>query len=149
MEIRLSKEEDFYIRLRARIKNWMANKEGSTAEWSEFILLAPDMFHLMWKLSTDPDVPAPEKAKLALAITYFISPIDLIPEALLGPVGYLDDIALAAYVLDGLINKTSPEIVAKHWAGDENVLQVIQKILASADRMVGSGMWKKIQRRIK
>ncbi len=27
-----------------------------------------------------------------LAITYFISPIDLFPETILGPVGYIDDI---------------------------------------------------------
>ena len=32
-------------------------------------------------------------------LSFFISPIDFLPEALLGPLGYLDDLALTCYVL--------------------------------------------------
>ncbi|MFC1550906.1 YkvA family protein, partial [Candidatus Neomarinimicrobiota bacterium] len=91
------------------------------------------------------EVPVKEKAKLAAAIAYFVSPIDLIPEAIIGPIGYVDDIALAAYVLRSIINDTNPEVVQKHWAGDTDVLKVIQNILEVADQMVGSGLWKKLK----
>jgi uncharacterized membrane protein YkvA (DUF1232 family) len=137
---------DFYQKLRMGIREWLESEEGRSNKWAEYLLLAPDFFHLMWKLSADPDVPAKEKAKLAGALAYFISPIDLIPEGLLGPVGYLDDIALAALVLNGIVNHTGPEVLARHWAGDEDVLIAIRRILAVADEMVGAGVWRKIKR---
>ena len=139
-------KRDFYQQLREQIRAWLQSDEGRSNRWAEYLLSAPDLFHLMWKLSADPDVPAKEKAKLAGALAYFISPIDLIPEGLLGPVGYIDDIALAAYVLNGIVNRTGPEVLARHWAGDENVLVAIRRILAVADEMVGAGVWRKLKR---
>jgi uncharacterized membrane protein YkvA (DUF1232 family) len=137
---------DFYRRLREQIHAWFENDEGRSNRWAEYVLLAPDLFHLMWKLSADPDVSPADKVKLAAAIAYFISPIDLIPEAVFGPVGYLDDIALAAHVLHRIVNHTDPETLRRHWAGDGDVLDVIQRVLAAADGMVGSGVWKKLKR---
>lgn len=34
----------------------------------------------------------------------------------------------------------------KHWAGDGDVLNVIQQIIEVADEMVGSGLWSKIRK---
>jgi hypothetical protein len=47
-------------------------------------------------------------------------------------------------VLNSLINKTSPEIVQRHWAGDKDILDLVQQILQVAEEMVGSGLWAKI-----
>ncbi len=140
------REEKYYFKLRKKMKKWLEGSEGSSNKWSKYLLWAPDLFYLMWKLSTDPEVPKMEKLKLIGAIAYFISPIDLIPEALLGPAAYADDIALTAYVLNSLVNNTNPEVVRKHWLGDEDVLEVIQKILMAADQMVGKGLWQKLKR---
>jgi len=85
---------------------------------------------------------------LAGAIAYFVSPVDLLPEALLGPLGFVDDIALAAYVLNSIMNKTDPEIIRKHWAGEDDILEVGRKILKIADEMVGQGLWEKLRRMI-
>ncbi|TYO95344.1 YkvA family protein [Desulfallas thermosapovorans] len=144
----MSKEMDFYQNLRVKIKKWLDSKSGADNKWAEYILLAPDIFHLLYKLTLDKDVYVADKAKLAAAIAYFISPVDLIPEALLGPAGYVDDLALAAYVLNRIINNTDPEVVRRNWAGDGDVLEVIQSILRVADKMVGSGLWKKLKARI-
>lgn len=133
--------KDFYQKLREQLRSWCATDEGKTNKFAEYLMFAPDLFHLLCKLSLDKDVSAMEKAKLAGAIAYFVSPIDLLPEIIVGPLGYVDDIALAAYVLNNLVNKTDAEIVRKHWVGDEDVLNVIQRILDVADAMVGSGMW--------
>jgi uncharacterized membrane protein YkvA (DUF1232 family) len=137
---------DYYQRLRRRIHEWRESPEGENHEWAEYLLLAPDLFHLLWKLSVDPDVGRKDKGKLVVAITYFISPIDLIPEAIVGPVGYLDDIALAAYVLNGMINHTDPEVLRRHWAGDADVLDVVRRVLASADRMMSAKVLGKLKR---
>ena len=137
--------DDFYDKLRNKMREWLKSDEGKTNKVAEYLMFAPDLFHLLCKLSIDKDVPAIEKAKLFGAIAYFVSPIDFIPEALTGPLGYADDIALAAYVLNSLINNTDEEIVKKYWVGDSDVLNLIQQILAIADAMLGSGLWEKIK----
>ena len=125
---------------------WLNSQKSKSNRWAEYLMFAPDLFYLMWKLSLDDRIPGKEKAKLLAAIAYFISPVDFFPEALLGPAGYVDDIAVAAYVLNSFINNTDPEIVRSYWMGDTDVLLVIQKILGAADRMIGQGLWRKIKR---
>lgn len=142
----MNKNIDFYQQLRMKIRRWLESKEGGNNKWAEYLMFAPDLFHLLCKLSLDPEVSTNEKAKLAAAIAYFVSPIDLIPEAIIGPIGYADDIALAAYVLNSIVNSTSEDIVIKHWAGDGDVLKVIQQILKVADEMIGSGLWRKVKK---
>lgn len=137
---------DYYQQLRTKFRKWAGSKQGKTNKWAEYLLFAPDLFHLMCKLSVDPDVPVKHKAKLAGAIAYFVSPIDLVPEAILGPVGYVDDIALAAHVLHSMVNDVDPKVLRRHWAGERDVLEVIRAILRVADDMVGSGLWKKLKR---
>jgi len=140
---------DFYHDLRAKVKTWINTEEGKNHKWAEYLLATPDLFHLLCKLSIDKDVPIKEKAKLAGAIAYFVSPVDLVPEALIGPLGYADDISLAAYVLNQIVNKTDPEVIKRHWAGEGDVLELIQQILERADDMVGSGLWQKLRDLIK
>ncbi len=138
-------QEDFYQSFRKKMQYWEKSEDGKANKYVEILMFGPDLFHLLCKLTMDDDVSVTDKAKLGAAIAYFISPIDLIPEALLGPVGYVDDIAVAAYVLNGIVNNSSPEVVRKHWAGDEDVLKVIKQILEVADKMVGSGLMKKLR----
>ena len=142
------KREDFYQKLRSRVKEWAA-QEGKDSKALKYILMAPDFFHLLCKLMFDPRVPTIEKAKLGSAIAYFVSPIDVVPEGLIGPAGYIDDVALAAYVLNSVLNSVGPEVLEEHWAGDGDVLQNIQEILRLADEIIGSGMWKKVKNLLK
>ncbi len=136
---------DFYQQMRNSIRIWLEGK-GVNYKFASYLLAAPDLFHLLCKLAIDKEVPVVEKAKLAAAIVYFISPVDLLPEAITGPIGYADDVAMTAFVLNGLINKTNPEIVSRYWAGDKDILDLIQQIIQVADEMVGSGLWGKIRK---
>jgi uncharacterized membrane protein YkvA (DUF1232 family) len=137
-------KSDFYQSFRNDVRAWV-EKEGRGNKWAEYIMVAPDLVHLLFKLALDPAVPSGEKAKLAAAIAYIVSPIDLIPEAIVGRVGYVDDVAVAAYVLNSILTATNPEVVKKHWAGDEDLLGVVQKILNKTDEMVGSGLWLRLK----
>lgn len=139
------KRSDFYEKLRRKITEFSQSKRGREHKFIEYILLVPDLFYLLCKLTVDKDVPVVEKTKLVGVITYFISPIDLVPEVILGPIGYLDDIALVTYVLNGLLNKVDSEVVKRNWPGDEDILDVIQQILRVADKMIGVGLWNKIK----
>jgi uncharacterized membrane protein YkvA (DUF1232 family) len=134
---------DFYQGMRNKLAAWAKTKKGKENPFFKLALLAPDLFHLLVKLSIDKDVPVTAKAKLAIALAYFVSPIDLIPD-FIPVVGYLDDIAVAAYVLNEILNKVDPEIVQKHWAGDGDAIDHVKKIIASADKMLGSGLLAKV-----
>ena len=138
------RHEDFYQAMRGRIKTWLESK-GSGFKHAQILLLAPDLFHLLTRLMLDQRIPAIEKAKLGAALAYFISPIDLIPEALLGPAGYVDDVALAAYALSRLMNAGHGEVAKELWAGDGELLDVIQQVLEVADEMVGTRLWDRIK----
>ena len=140
-------QQDFYKKLRRDVKIWIGKHLDTESRWSEYVLVAPDLFHLLCKLSADKDVPSNKKMKLLAGIAYFISPIDLLPEMFLGAVGYLDDIAVAAYILNDLVNEVDPQIIRKHWAGEQDVLDLIKTILANADSMIGSKLWNKLKRR--
>lgn len=139
------RNEDFYQRLRKRIRAYCESRMGRQNKWIEFLLFAPDLFHVLVRLAADTRTPTAEKTKLIAAIAYFVSPLDLMPEGILGPAGYADDVVIAAYVLNGIINRTSPEVVRQLWAGDEDVLVVIQNILKVADNMIGSGLWRRLK----
>ncbi|MCK4558179.1 MAG: DUF1232 domain-containing protein [Calditrichia bacterium] len=137
-------QKDFYIKLRKRIGNYLREHDN---KYADYLLLAPDLFHLLVKLSMDERVPSEKKAKFVLVIAYFISPLDLLPELFLGPLGYLDDIALTAYVINQYINETDPSIVRELWAGDQDILSALKNIISSADKFIGSGLWKRIRKK--
>ena len=145
LEYEKRKRQDFYQKLRERVRAWAA-REGRNSAMLKYVLLAPDFFHLLCKLILDPRVPSREKTKVGAAIAYFISPLDAIPEGLVGPAGYVDDVALAAFVLNSVLNSVGPEVLEEHWAGDGDVLKSIREVVGIADNLVGSGMWKRIKR---
>ena len=142
------KKEDFYQKLRHRVKEW-ALREGKDSKALKYVLMAPDFFHLLCKLMFDPRIPTIEKAKIGGAVAYFVSSADVVPEGLVGPAGYIDDVALTAYVLNSVLTSVSPEILKEHWAGSGDVLENIQEILRVADELIGSGMWKRIRKLLK
>ena len=135
---------DFYQQMRESIHSWLESK-GKGFKYAEYLLAAPDLFHLLCRLAVDPNVPAGAKAKVVAGIVYFVSPLDFFPEALAGPYGYVDDIVTAALVLSNLINESTSDIVKRHWAGDKDVLVLIQEILKVAQELVGKGLWERIK----
>ncbi|RJO67326.1 MAG: DUF1232 domain-containing protein [Myxococcales bacterium] len=145
VENRHADESDFYRRLRVRVRAWAETKHGKAPAWVDAVLAAPDLFHLLIRLAWDSNVSPLAKTRLWAAIAYFVSPLDLLPELLTGPAGFLDDAALAAYVLNGLVNGIDPELVRRRWAGGEDVLVVIRRVLRTADETLGRGLWMRVR----
>jgi uncharacterized membrane protein YkvA (DUF1232 family) len=139
-----SKEGQFYHKLRRTVRIWAGGKESRANRYADFILASPDLFMLLVQLSRDDRVSQVNKARIAGATVYFVSPLDLIPELLLGPAGLVDDVALSAYVLHELLETTDPSVVREHWAGDADILDLIRQILIAADSMVGGPVWRRL-----
>lgn len=132
---------DFYQNLRIRIRNYLQSSEGKSNRFAEYLMLAPDMFHLLVKLTLDRDVLIRDKALLGATLLYYMSPLDLLPEGLLGPAGFLDDVAMAAYVVNSIISHTDIEVIRRHWAGEGDVLDKVRSILHRSEGMLGGGLW--------
>lgn len=142
-----SKETQFYHKLRKTVKIWAGGEKSRASRYADYILAGPDLFMLMVRLSRDDRVSREDKAKLSGAIAYFINPLDLIPELILGPAGLVDDVALAGYVLHHVLEHTDPSVVREHWEGDADILDLIRQILAVADTMVGGPVWRRLMDR--
>jgi uncharacterized membrane protein YkvA (DUF1232 family) len=138
------RQNDFYQGLRTRIRTWLETV-GPGFKYADILLVAPDIFHVLCRLVADKRIPPIQKAKVAATLAYFITPIGVVPEALVGPIGYIDDVALAAYVLNGLLNSEQADIVREHWAGDKDVLSVVRGVLEVADSAIGSGLWRRLK----
>lgn len=141
----MNQNADLYQALRGQLRQELYRQNGLVNELSEYLLFGPDLSHLLVRLTLDPEVPVREKAKLGFAIAYYVSPVNLLPTMVLGPVGFIDDLAIAAYVLHSLINQTDPMIVRRHWAGTVDILTLVQNIVAIADRMMGGGFLRKME----
>ena len=141
---------DNYIgSLREKIKNWLDSDFGKANKWGQYIRYTPDLFHLLIKLSGDKSISSSCRAKLAAAISYFVSPYDFIPEEFWGALGYVDDIALAAYVINCIMKDIDPEIVLNNWTGETDLNILIVDILNVAEDMVGKKWWDKLKDLVK
>lgn len=140
--------DDFYRSLRRRLRTWLQGK-GKPFAYADMLLVAPDLLHVLCRLALDPRVVGEEKVRLASAIAYFMSVVDLMPEGILGPVGYLDDVAIAAFVLHKVIGAGHGELARQYWAGDGDVLRVIQQILEVSNKAIGSGAWQRLRRLVR
>ncbi len=131
------KYEDFYQRLRVKINKWVKNgninkRKGKwTDHFLQYLLLLPDLVHLMIKLFTDRKVPAHVKGYLLVAFAYLVSPIDIIPDFI--PVaGFIDDLLVVVVVLNKIINSANRELrdtIETHWAGDDDVFEKVKEIV--------------------
>lgn len=138
------KHQRFYDKLRAKIQAFIREKGGSEKA-AAYILLAPDLFVLLARLMLDKRVGVQAKALAGIAVAYFITPIDFIPEALTGALGLLDDVVLAVYALRRILVDVDEAIVREHWNGEEDLLQVITRVIKSADELVGKKIVHKIE----
>jgi uncharacterized membrane protein YkvA (DUF1232 family) len=138
---RTPREKRFYRRLRDRVKRW-ADKRNISEKRLEYLLAAPDLFVLLSRLAIDGRVPLQAKAKVAAGIAYFMTPLDMIPD-FLGPPGFLDDVVVAAWILESIVselNALDPSILEEHWEGEKDVLEQIAYIIDRAESVLGRGM---------
>ncbi len=137
----------FYDRLREKVLVAMEKKGGKLgADAVKVLLLVPDIFLLLVRLVLDKDVPRPARAMIGSVLAYFLLPIDLLPEALIGGAGLLDDLVLATAVLTQVFGGELEPYAKKHWSGPDDLRAVLRDVSEAAHRFVGPDFQKKIDR---
>jgi len=58
------------------------------------------------------------------------------PAILLGPIGLVDDLVIAAATLSNILNKVHPDVVRSHWSGQGDALEAIHTVTEWTARQV-------------
>lgn len=120
-------ERRLYDRLRTQV---VKTRTGSRSGVRDLVLLLPDLTVLLMRLLRDPRVPVTSKVIALLGIGYVVSPLDLIPSLLVGPIGLLDDLLIVSATLSKVLNHVHPDVVRSHWSGQGDALDAIQRVTA-------------------
>jgi len=59
----------------------------------------------------------------------------VIPDFIVG-IGHVDDLIIAVFALDHILNRVPDEIVREHWDGDEDILDVVRNVLDISSSLV-------------
>jgi len=103
----------------------------------EAALLIPNLVKLITRLLRDPRVPIKRKVALGLVLGYVVSPIDLIPDFVIG-LGRIDDIVLISVALDQMLNGPEAPLVFEHWDGSIDSLDLVRSVVAWGVEIVPS-----------
>jgi uncharacterized membrane protein YkvA (DUF1232 family) len=104
----------------------------------ELIYQAPAFYRLLTRLLDDPRLPKKLRPLVLAAIAYFILPVDVIPEELEGPYGYVDDIWLCAFVAERVRREVGGEaILVENWDGEAPVVELVEELLVEEDLLTG------------
>jgi uncharacterized membrane protein YkvA (DUF1232 family) len=127
------RERRLYDRLRASVAT---PRPGESSGLRDVLLLLPDLTILLFRLLRDERVPVGGKAIAMLGVAYVFSPVDLLPEALIGPIGLLDDLFVVGAALSRILNYVHPDVVRSHWSGQGDALDAIQRATGWAEGRV-------------
>jgi uncharacterized membrane protein YkvA (DUF1232 family) len=137
----------FYDRLRSRVLDTVERRAGRLPEDVIIaLLLVPDIFILLVRLTLDKEVPRRARILIGGALAYFISPIDLLPELILGPIGYLDDLVVGVAVVSQVFTGELEPYARKHWTGRQDLHVVLHDISAAARGLLGPGVHDRLKR---
>jgi uncharacterized membrane protein YkvA (DUF1232 family) len=124
-----------------RLRSWLvAPRVGEASGFRDLALLLPDFVVLLSRLARDPQVPLGSKLVAASAVAYVLSPFELLPELLLGPLGLVDDLLVVAAGVSFLVNRVHPDLVRAHWPGQEDALELLQDVSGWAESQLARGV---------
>ena len=109
----------------------------------ELLKALPSLARLLARLVSDPLLPRTAKIALAAAMVYLASPIDLIPD-FIPLVGYLDDLLIAAIVVDGIVNYVDRGLLLRYWPGTAQSLDTV----ARAARVMAAWVPRRLKQRV-
>ena len=135
--------DDFYLKIRKKITDWfesgkLGKKSGKWMDnFVQYLLIFPDLVHLMIKLLGDKDISPKVKGMIVIGFAYLISPIDIVPDFI--PVfGFVDDLLITVVLLNKIINSGDKIIINKikfYWVGEEDIFLKIKEIVAAMNEL--------------
>lgn len=131
-------EKRLYERVRGAVI--AARPKGERSGLLDLLFLLPDFTVLLTRLLRDDRVPIMAKAVAVGGVAYVLSPIDVLPALLLGPIGLVDDLVVVAACLSGMLNRVHPDVVRSHWSGQGDVLEAIARVTDLVEDHIVGGL---------
>lgn len=127
-----------------------ARRAGARRTLLDTIRQIPHYLRLLRGLLLDRRVSLLDKALVAGAIAYIVSPLDLIPDVI--PfLGQVDDVFLLMASLERLVAHAGEEVLADHWHGDPDELDTLnfKEVLGAATMLLPGGIKSKLVRLVR
>lgn len=137
------REQRVYDRLRATV---VRSTRSDRSGFFDLLFFFPDLTMLLWRLLGDPRVPFGGKAIALFGVGYVLSPIDVLPALIFGPLGVLDDLLVVTAALSRILNYVHPDVVRSHWSGKLDALDVIFRVTSWAEEYFSDKLRKITQR---
>lgn len=102
----------------------LASYEG---DYASFIDHGPTLYKLLTDVLDEKSINNDMRLEISAAIAYYVIPMDVIPEQIYGPYGYIDDIFISAYVIKKIANELGYELLEKHWIGSGILESVVEE----------------------
>ena len=106
---------------------------------AEAVMLLPNVVKLLTRLMRDRRVSMRRKAFIGAVIIYVVSPVDLIPDFVIG-IGRLDDLVLVSLAIDHLMSGTDEAVVREHWDGTEDGLDLVRSAFGWVASIIPEGI---------
>lgn len=113
------------------------NIDSYDGEYDRFIDYCPDLFKLLTDILDDENIDSEMRLEICAAIAYFVVPLDVIPEQICGPIGYVDDIFLCCYVINYIAESLGWERLDELWKGDKDLQEVLDECYSKSIVMLG------------
>jgi len=130
-------ERRLYERIRRSVVSHRS--KGEPSGLLDLLFLLPDFTVLLMRLLRDDRVPILAKAIALGGVAYVVSPIDVLPGLLFGPIGLVDDLLVVAACVSGMLNRVHPDVVRSHWSGQGDVLEALAQVTDLVeDQVIGN-----------
>ena len=105
--------------------------------FSDYIFIVPDMAALLYRLLKDKRVSLKTKLIISGAVAYIAFPTDIIPDNI--PfIGKVDEIAVAFFALERIIDDVPIKVVLENWEGKNDIVFVIRNIVEYVVNFTGA-----------
>ncbi len=137
--------DSYVCMLEERVRAWLSSDESHSMPCADLYGHLPNLFRLLAGLALDGRVPERERKALMSGIKYIVAPFDLIPEGVVGPSGYRDDLVLAAVVVERLESRLPREVIADHWRFGGDPFAIARTVLDAGESMVGAEICERLR----
>ena len=105
------------------------NLNSYNGQYASFIDYGPKFYKLLSNLlmQFNDNLDSEDKMKINASISYYVVPLDVIPEQEYGPYGYIDDIYICVYVIKDLIVKYGYDKINEFWEEIEELSEVVDE----------------------
>jgi uncharacterized membrane protein YkvA (DUF1232 family) len=125
-----TKFKGFYETLRETI-----GEQKDQMYW-EIIKYSASFFKLLCNVLVDKRTGWHTKLVINSALSYFVVPNDIISEEEYGAVGYVDDVFLCAYVLKGIKEQISEEILIDNWKEKGDIIEIVEEVFSGSKKII-------------